>query len=88
LFLHCWQLIKIYPAIFTIFNTSRKQIRRGHHVIFPVFSICPVAGLQGAEPEGFAPTAPGGCATVSRPRTSPDRRSQGLFYLPFWVRFR
>ena len=28
----CWQPIKIYPAIFTIFQTSRKQIRRGRRL--------------------------------------------------------
>jgi hypothetical protein len=50
LFLHCWQLIKIYPAIFTIFKTSRKQIRRSRQVIFPFSSTCAVAGLQGAKP--------------------------------------
>jgi hypothetical protein len=53
LLIHCWQPIKIYFAIFTIFKTSRKQIRRGRQVIFPFSSTCALAGLSGAKPEGF-----------------------------------
>jgi hypothetical protein len=51
--INCWQPLKIYRAIFTIFKTSRKQIRRGRPVIFPFSSTCAVAGLSGAKPEGF-----------------------------------
>jgi hypothetical protein len=51
--INCWQPLKIYQAIFTIFKTTRKQIRRGRPVIFPFSSTCAVAGLSGAKPKGF-----------------------------------
>jgi hypothetical protein len=68
LLINCWQPIKIYSAIFTIFKTSRKQIRRGRLVIFPFSSTRAVAGLSGAKPEGFRAN-PAGLVV----RRSPDR---------------
>jgi hypothetical protein len=52
--INCWQLIKIFYAIFTIFKTTRKQIRRGRQSSSLSPQSAPLPDCRARSPKGFA----------------------------------